>query len=148
MKNVGSGYAASQVAINVNVIGIEDFGDVCNGGNRDAAFVDATFNGDVRMAIDDARHHELTSGIDDGRILRYFDGRADFGDFAILNKDRGVLKRAVRDGKNGGVLNQDDRTDVGRRRGDRKYRRDKQSGESCGKASAHRISVAHRASRS
>src|ERR1700722_19823481 len=38
---------------------------------------------------------------------------ASFGDFTILNKDGAVLDRAVRDGEDGGVLNQDDGRGLG-----------------------------------
>ena len=114
VQNVGDGDAAREIAIDVDVVGIENVGDVGDRRDGDAAFVDAAVDGDVRVAIDDAGHDELARGVDHLRVFRRFDGGADFGDFAILNKDGAVLDGAVRNGEDGGVLNQDDRRRIGR----------------------------------
>ncbi len=39
------------------------------------------------MAIDNAGHDELPRGVDHLGVFRGVDGCADFGNFAILNKD-------------------------------------------------------------
>jgi hypothetical protein len=67
------------------------------------------------MAINDARDDELPCGVNHLSVFRGRDGLADFGDFAIPNKDRAVLDGSVRDGHNGGVLNQNDRGRIRRR---------------------------------
>jgi hypothetical protein len=113
MENVGCGDAAREVAVNVDVFGIQDFFHVHHRRDRDAAFVDGVGR-DVRMAIDDAGDYKLPGSVDDLRFFRRFDGLPDFGDFAVLDEDRTVFDRAVRDGEYGGVLNQDNRRRVWR----------------------------------
>ena len=68
-----------------------------------AAFVDAV-GGDVRVAIDDAGHHELAGGIDHCRAGGGHDLLADFGDLAVAN-EHGALEGPLGDGQDGGVLN-------------------------------------------
>jgi len=70
-----------------DVIGIENFRNVGNRGNGNASFVDSAFDCYVRMAIDNAGHHKLARGIDNLRVFGSFDGRANLGNFAILNED-------------------------------------------------------------
>src|SRR5260370_30039489 len=66
------------------------------------------------MAIDNAGDDKLSRGVDNLSVFGGIDSLADFGDFAILNKDRTVLDGAVRDGEDGGVLNDNDGGSVGR----------------------------------
>ena len=67
----------------------------------------------MRVTIDDAGHDVLTGGIKHLRVAGGLDGLADFGDFAILNKDRAVLDGAVRNGENGGVFDENHGRGVG-----------------------------------
>src|SRR5260370_40888078 len=67
------------------------------------------------MAVDNAGHDELLRGVDHLSVFRGVDGHADFGDFAISNKDGAVLDGSMGDGEDGGVSNHDDGGRVGRR---------------------------------
>src|SRR5882757_5789024 len=69
------------------------------------------------MAINDAGDDELPCGVNHLGIFRRLDGLADFRNFAILNKDRAVLDSSMRNGENGGVLNDDHGGRVCRRGG-------------------------------
>src|ERR1700722_3734240 len=66
------------------------------------------------MAIDNAGDYELAGGVEYLGVLRRPEGRPDFRDFAVLNKDRAVLDGAVRNSEDGGVLDQDHRRGIGR----------------------------------
>src|SRR5580692_4729732 len=66
------------------------------------------------MAIDNAGDYELARGVEYLRVFRRLNGRPDFRDFAIPNKDRAVLDGTVRNGEDGGVLDQDHRRRIGR----------------------------------
>jgi hypothetical protein len=113
VQNVCDGDTASEVAVDVDVIGIEDVRDIRYGGDGNAAFIHAAVNGDVRVAIDDAGYDELARGVENLGILRRLDRLAHLGDFSILNKDRAFLNGAVRNGENCGVLNQNHRLRIG-----------------------------------
>ncbi len=67
------------------------------------------------MAIDNAGDDELPVGVDDLGTRRSLNQRTDFGNFAILDENGAVLDRAVRNRKDGGVLDQDDGGSVRRR---------------------------------
>src|SRR5260370_39022025 len=67
------------------------------------------------MAVDNAGHDELPRGVDHLSVFRGVDGHADFGDFAISNKDGAVLDGSMGDGEDGGVSNHDDGGRVGGR---------------------------------
>ena len=109
MQNIRGRDAASEIAIDVDVFGIQHVGDVRDRRDRDAAFVDVAVHRDVRVAIDDAGHDELAVGVNDLRVFRRFAmDWADFGDFSVLDQDGAVLDRAVRDGQNRGVLDEHD----------------------------------------
>src|SRR5580704_6676636 len=86
------------------------------------------------MAIDDAGDDELARGVEYLRVFRRLDGRPDFRDFAILNKDRAVLDGAVRNGEDGGVLDQDHRWRIRRSGGKcQKWKREEaQQANYCG----------------
>src|SRR5262249_60296631 len=100
-----------------NVVGGENFGNVRDGGNGDAAFVHTAVDGDVRVAVDDSGCYVKTSAIDDLRSGGGFYIRTDFGDFAVLDKDGAVFDGAFRDGEDCSVLNQDDGRGIRRIRG-------------------------------
>src|SRR5438477_1137059 len=104
VKNIRSGHASGEIAIDVNVSRIENLCDICDRRNRDAALVHSTFNRNMRMAIDDSRHHELACRINDCGILGSFQRRTNLRNFAILNENGPVFNRAMRDGKNSRVL--------------------------------------------
>src|SRR6266849_3611602 len=61
------------------------------------------------MAVNDAGHDELPGGVNHLSVFRRLDGLADFRNLAILNQDGTVFDGAMRNGEDGGVLNQDDR---------------------------------------
>src|ERR1700675_3275860 len=86
------------------------------------------------MAIDDAGDYELARGVEYLRVFRCLDGRPDFRDFAILNKDRAVLDGAVRNGEDRGVLDQDHRRRIRRIGGEcQKWKREEaQQANHCG----------------
>src|SRR6266566_2016861 len=107
VQDVCRGDAARQVAIDVDVVGIEYIRDVRDGRNGDAAFVDAAVYGDVRMAINDSGNHELPRGVNHLRAFWRFDGLADGGDLSVFDQDGAMLDGAVRHGQNRRVLNQD-----------------------------------------
>src|SRR5262249_3649679 len=115
VKDVRGGHAACKVAVDVDVVGIQYFCGVGDGGDRDAAFIHAAVNGDMRVAIDDAGNDKLALGIDHRGVFGSFDVGADFGDLAVLDEDRAALDGALGDGQDGSVLNDDDRAGVGRR---------------------------------
>src|SRR5262249_35131286 len=111
-----------KVAVDGDVVGVEDFGNVRNRGDGDAAFVDAAVDGDVRVAVNDAGRDVHSGTVDNLRAGRSFNASTDLGDLAVLNKDGTVLDGAFSDGEDGGVLNEDDGGSVGRRRGHRGHR--------------------------
>src|SRR5262249_31242164 len=113
VENVRCGDATSEVAKDRDVVGVENFGDVGDGRNGDAAFVHTAVDSDVRVAVDDAGCDVEASAIDDLRACRGFYVRTDFGDFAVFDENRTVFDGALRDGEDGGVLNQNDRRRVG-----------------------------------
>ena len=90
MENICGGDSAGEVTVDVDVVRIQDLRHIHHRGDGNAALVDA-LGCDVRMAIDNARDDELSRGIDDLGVFRGIDGLADFGDFAILNKDGTAL---------------------------------------------------------
>src|SRR6267142_1511943 len=108
VKNVRGGNAAGEVAIDRNVIGIENFRYIRDGRNGDAAFVDAAIHGDVRVAINDAGRDEHSGAVNDLRAAGSFDVWAHFGNLAVLDQHRTVLDGALRHGQDSSVLNQDD----------------------------------------
>jgi hypothetical protein len=115
VQSIRSGDAAGEVAVDGNVVGIQHIGDVGDRGDGDAALINAAIHGDVRVAIDNARNDELPGGIDHLRIFGSFDAGADVDNFAVLNEDRAVFDGAVRNGEDGGVLNQQHRGSIGGR---------------------------------
>src|SRR5580658_1246003 len=86
------------------------------------------------MAIDDARDDELACGVEHLGIFRGPDGRPDLRDFAVLNKDGAVLDGAVRNGEDGGVLDQNHRWRIRRIGGwcQRRKREEAQQANHCG----------------
>ena len=112
MKNVRGSDPAGEIAVNVHVVWIEDFFHRHHRRNGNAAFIDA-FCGDMRMAIDNSRDHELPRSVDNLSSGRRFDGLPDFGNLAVLDEDGAVLDGAMRNGHHRGVLNQDDGGSVG-----------------------------------
>src|SRR5712691_11030304 len=66
------------------------------------------------MAVNDAGHDELPGGVNHLSVFRRLDGLADFRNLAIPNQDGTVFDGAMRNGEDGGVLNQDDRGRVRR----------------------------------
>src|SRR5208282_2739807 len=95
VENIGDGHSAGEIAIDVDVVGIQHVGDVGDGRDSDAAFVDAAVDGDVGVAVDDAGHDELAGGVDYLGVFRGLDGGADFGDLAVADEDGTVLDVAV-----------------------------------------------------
>src|SRR6266478_6793239 len=97
------------------------------------------------MAVNDAGHDELPGGVNHLSVFRRLDGLADFRNLAILNQDGTMFDGAMRNGEDGGVLNQDDR---GRFRGNARSRdapRDKEENSSCEhRDSADRGRFSHR----
>jgi hypothetical protein len=65
------------------------------------------------VRVDDPGHHELARGIDHGGAGRRLQALADARDLAVLQQQVGVLQRPLRDGEDGGVLDQ--RRATGRR---------------------------------
>src|SRR5262249_19800568 len=108
MKNVGGGNAARKIAVDVDVIGVQYLFHRHHRRDRDASLVD-TFRRDVRMAVDNSRDHKLPGSINYLSLFGGFDRLADFGDFSILDENGTVLDGAVRDGKDGGVLDHNHR---------------------------------------
>src|SRR5260370_26627828 len=97
------------------------------------------------MAVHDAGHDELPGGVNHLSIFRRLDGLADFRDLAILNQDGTVFDGAMRNGEDGGVLNQDDRgrfRGIARSRVARGHKDEKSSGAH--RDSADRGCVSHR----
>ena len=127
VKNIRRRDSPGQIAINIDVLGIQDFRHVHHRGYGNAALVDA-FRGDVRMAIDNAGNNELPRSINHLSVFRRANGLADFGDFPILNKDRAVLDVSMRDSEDGGVSNHNDAGRV-RRRSRRRQREAKEKKE-------------------
>src|SRR5229473_10300 len=127
VQNVRRSYAARQVAINVNVVRIQNLGHVHDRRDGNTALVNA-LRRNVRMAINNAGDDELPRGVNDLCIFRRLDGLADFRDFAIFNEDGAVLNRSVRNSENGGILNDDDGGRV-RRRGGVRQRHAKETNE-------------------
>ncbi len=97
VKNIRGGDSARQITVNVDILGIEDFRHVHNRRDGNAAFINA-FRGDVRVAIDNPGNDELSRGIDHLSVFRRLNALADFGDFAILNKDGAVFDRPMGNG--------------------------------------------------
>ncbi len=64
MEDVRRGDSARELAVDVDVGRIEDVLDSRHRRDRHAALVDG-LGGDVRVSVDDARHHELSGGVDD-----------------------------------------------------------------------------------
>src|SRR6266404_5386181 len=95
------------------------------------------------MAIDDARHHELASRVDDSCACRSLKRWANLSDFAVLDKDRAVFNGAVRNGEDRRILNQNHGTGI-RRRSARIRSRHKQGCKPCdddnSKTNFHRAS--------
>src|SRR5216683_910055 len=83
------------------------------------------------MAVNDAGHDELPGGVNHLSVFRRLDGLADFRNLAILNQDGTVLDGAMRNGEDGGVLNQDDRgrfREIARSRVARRHKEENSSG--------------------
>src|SRR5579863_6084324 len=115
VQDIRSGDAAGEIAIDRNVVGIQNVSDVDDRRNGNAAFIDAAIHGDVRMAINNPWDDKLPGGIDHLRIFRSFDAGADFHNFAVLDQDRAVFDGAVGNSEDGGVLNQEHSGSVGGR---------------------------------
>ena len=119
MKNVCRSDATSKVAVNIDVLGVQNFFHCHHGRNRNATLVDA-LGSDVRVTVDDSGNDELPGSVDDLCAGRGLDGLSDFRDFAVLNEDGTVLDGAVRNREHRGVLDQDDGGAVRRSRGSRR----------------------------
>src|SRR4029077_4515492 len=77
VQNIGDGNAAGQIAVNIDIVGVENVRDIHDGGNGDAALVDAAVHGDVRVAVDNAGHDEQAGSVNDSCVFRCFYGGAD-----------------------------------------------------------------------
>jgi hypothetical protein len=108
VERVAGGDAVGELAIDADVLGIENVLDVHHRRDGDAAFVDAAIDGDVRVAVDDAGRNIHAGRVDHLRIGRSGDVRPERGDFPAANQDRAVFDAAVRDGDERGVPDEDD----------------------------------------
>src|SRR6267154_915972 len=99
VQDIGGGHAAGEVAVDGNVVRVEHVGDVDDRGDRDAAFVDVTIHGDVRVTINDAGDDELSGGVDDLGIFRRFDACANVDNFPVPDQDGAVFDGAVGNGE-------------------------------------------------
>ena len=109
MQNVGGRDAACEIAINTDVIGIQDLRNVGDRRNREAPFIHAAVHGDMRVAIDNPRHDELPRAINHQRVFRRMHGLSDFRNLSVHEQNRAVLDGAVRNRQNRGVLDDDRR---------------------------------------
>src|SRR5208282_5694554 len=62
VEHVGHGHAAGEVAVDLNVVPIQDVADSHHRADRHAAFVDAALDGDVRVAVNDSGGNEHAGG--------------------------------------------------------------------------------------
>src|SRR5205823_3235156 len=105
-----AGRAAGELAIAVDVFVREDVANAHHAAVRQRDLVRASLDGGVAVRVDDAGHHELAGGVDDGRA----GGRLDLivcpdrRDLRAADEEGAVLDLAVRDGEDGGVADEND----------------------------------------
>ncbi len=99
-------HAAPERSVDVDVVGVEDIGDVDHRRDGDTPLVHAPVHGDVRVGVDDPRHDVQAGAVDDAGVSRRANLLADRGDFPIPDQDRPVLDRPLRDRQDRRVLDQ------------------------------------------
>ena len=135
VQDVGGGDAAGQVAVDVDVIGVEHVFNAGHGANGHAALVDAV-GGDVGVGVDDAGDDVEAGGVNHGGAARNAHPPAHPRDLAVADEDGAVLDGALGHRQDGGVLNDGDAGGLPRRRrGLRSCRRCKQGGQRQGEES-------------
>ncbi len=100
VEHVGGRQAASQIAIDVDVGGVEDVAHPRHGTDGRSSLVDGVV-ADVRVAVDQAWRDEPSGHVNDLGIGRDGDVRADRGNLAVAKKDGAVRNRPLRDRENG-----------------------------------------------
>ena len=96
VQDVRRGDAAGQLAIDVDVGGIDEVADAHFGRDRLARFVDAAVGGRVRVAIDDAGAKCACPRRRSRRALRRRQPGADGRDFAGVDQQVGIFQPALR----------------------------------------------------
>ena len=100
MQDVRRGHAASQIAINTDVVRIKDVGNIHHRRDGNASLVYAAIHSYMRVAIDDAWHDELIRSINDLRICRRLQIFSNSRNLSILDEDVALLDRAMRGSQN------------------------------------------------
>ncbi len=77
MQKIRGGHATGELAVNLDVGGIDHIADAHFAGDRVTALVHALADGSVRMAIDDARRDMHALAINDRCACRNLQARAD-----------------------------------------------------------------------
>ncbi len=108
MQDIGARYAAGQLAIDIDVLMIDEVADSDFGRDGLARFVHTTVGGNVRMAIDDSGRDVLPFGVDLHSVLGHFDVAANRRNLARLDQHRSVGEHALRSaGPDRGVTKDD-----------------------------------------
>src|ERR1700691_3407382 len=103
VQYVGGSHTAGQSAVDIDIVRVDNILNPHHRRDGHRAFIDAVGR-DVRVAVDDAGHHELAARVDDARAIRDQHLFAGFYDLAIANQD-GALEGSFGDGEHGGVAN-------------------------------------------
>src|SRR5262249_50400498 len=106
MQEPRSGSASRQGAINRRIIAGYDILDAHLWNDREAPLFDAARNGAVRMCVDDPGHRHQSCGLDHLDPRWCFDIRTNGLDLAMIDQDRSLPDRALGDGQDRGVLDQ------------------------------------------
>ena len=108
MQHVGGRHTARQGTVNRDLVWIDHVSYPHHRRHRHAPFVDRV-GCDVRVGIDDSRHHELAGGIDHLGAPRHGHVPPDFRNLPITDEHRTVFDSAVGYRENRRVLNHRDR---------------------------------------
>ena len=128
VQDEGGGGSSCELAIDIDVFGVQHVGDADHAGVRKRHLIDAPLDRGMAVRIDNSGQDVLSGRLDDLSARRggHLRVRSDRGDSGPADQNRAVLDRRVRDGQNGGVVNENHVLSARKSR-DQKHRQHHQS---------------------
>src|SRR5690606_6168937 len=87
VHDIGCGYAASQLSVNIKITWIQNVSNGSHGRDIESELINGV-GGNMGMAIDDARDYELPPGVNDFSTLRSRNIGSDGSYFSVSDQNR------------------------------------------------------------